>query len=171
MTNKQKNSALIFGFIAMLFIAYQLSFRKTIEAKTSLNKLIKDRELLANAGERKMQLELENKHLDAILIKNDVSANQSFEQNLFQKITKLSKEFNSEIVSFEKPHSFQAEGANMLSYTIQLKGSFRNLMLLTSNLEKQRLGKFSSTSFVKKKNYRTGRNELATTIILQKLSK
>ena len=77
----------------------------------------------------------------------------------------------NEIVSFEKPHTYVADGANLLTFTIEMKGSFRDLMLFSSSLEKQQLGKISSTSFIKKRNYRTRRNELFCTILLQKLSK
>jgi len=171
MTGRQKNSVLLSGFIIMLLIAYQFSFKKTAAIKTNLNKLKNDKALLSNANEQIACLQGKNKYLDSILKSNDVSTNQSFEQNLFQKITRLSKGHKTEIVSFEKPHIYVADGANLLTFTIEMKGSFRDLMLFSSNLEKQQLGKISSTSFIKKKNYRTRRNELFCTTLLQKLSK
>lgn len=171
MSSKQKNIALVVGFFGMLVIAYQFSFQKTIELKSTLNKLSEDKVLLSSASETMSNLQIENRQLDAFLMAKDVSANQSFEQTLFQKITKLSKEHKIKIISFEKPHVYQFDEAKELTYTIETRGDFRNLMLFSSHLEKQRLGKFSSTSFLKKKNYRTGRYELFCKIILQKLSK
>ncbi|MFD2568592.1 hypothetical protein [Pseudotenacibaculum haliotis] len=171
MNSKQKNRALIFGFIILMLVAYQFSFKKTFELKASIQKLSAEKKLLSNANERIHYLQQHNAHLDSILRSNNVSADRSFEQNLFQKLEKLRKEYKTTIVSFDQPHEYVSEEATMVSYTIEVKGDFRNLMLFASSLEKQRMGKFSSVEFLKKKNYKTRRNELICKIILQKLSK
>ena len=59
----------------------------------------------------------------------------------------------------------------MLSYSIEIKGDFRNLMLFTSSLEQLQMGEFAVVLFEKKKNYSTRKDELFCKLILQKLSK
>lgn len=171
MTSKQKNKVLVIGFFALLLVAYQFSFKRTFELSSRIDQLTEDKSLLENASERIGYLQQENSYLDTVLKSNDVSADQSFEQNLFQKISKLRAEHKVEIVSFEKPHEFVTEGSTLLSYTIEVKGGFRELMFFSSSLEKQRLGKFSSVQFLKKRNPKKRKNELIARIVMQKLSK
>ncbi len=171
METRKKNIALVVGFVLMLFLSYQLSVKKTFELKSKIEKLSSDKELLSNAEQKIKRLQIQNKHLDSILISNDVSIDQSFEQSLVEKITKLKELHQVELISYDKPHSFEYDGAKMLSYTIEIKGDFRKMMLFASELEKQRLGEFSSVRIEKKMNYRKGRNELIGTLILQRLSK
>ncbi len=171
MNGKQKNIALLIGFIVMLFISYQLSFKKTLDLRKTQERLSKELSLLDNANDQMINLQVQNKQLEKVLLSNNVSLNQSFEQALFEKITDLSKKHRLQIVSFDKPHEYESDGANLLSYTIEVQGDFRNLMLFSSELEQMRMGKLASTSFLKKRNYRTQRNELNCKIILQRLSK
>lgn len=171
MEYKQKNRTLVAGFVLLLFVAYQFTFKKTFELNTSINKLSKDKELLSNAGERIKSLQMENRQLDAILQSNDISVDQSFEQTLLEKVVELEELHQLKLVSSGKPHIYESDEASMLSYVIEVKGDFRNLLLFASSLEQQRLGEFVSTSFEKKKNHSIGRNELKCKIIVQKLSK
>ena len=171
MEYKQKNRILIAGFVVLLFIAYQFSLKKTFELHTSINKLSKDKELLLNAGGRIESMQMENKYLDAVLKSNDVSADKSFEQTLLEKTVQLEKQHQLKLVSFDKPHVYESDETSILSYVIEMKGDFRNLMLFASNLEQQRLGEFVSTSFIKSRNYQIGKNELTCKLIVQRLSK
>jgi hypothetical protein len=171
MTAKQKNRALFLGLVILFFAAYQFSFKKTFELGASIEQLEKDRLELNNAGGKLRLLQQQNVYLDSILGSNNVSADQSFQQNLLQKVDGLREQHKVKILSLEEPHEAKKDGAIVESYTIEVKGDFRNLMLFSSNLEKQRLGKLSSVDFVKKMNYKTRRRELICKIILQRLSK
>jgi hypothetical protein len=139
--------------------------------KETINRLAADKAQLDNANGRLQFLQQQNSYLDSILKSNDLSANQTFEQNLLQKVNRLREDHKVKLVSLNEPHRYQAEGAVVESYTLEVKGDFRDLMLFSNELEKQRLGKFASVEFEKKKNYRTRRNELTCRIILQRLSK
>ena len=171
MEYKQKNRALVIGFVILLFVAYQFSLKKTLELHTSVNKLTKEKALLSNAGERIQSLQLENKGLNSFLESNNVSADQSFEQTLFERMTNLKEQYNLKIVSFNELHKFESDGAMLLSYTIEIKGDCRNLMLFSSSLEQQRLGEFTSMYMQKKRTPGSRRDELVCKLILQKLSK
>ncbi|MEQ6123566.1 hypothetical protein AAON49_05145 [Pseudotenacibaculum sp. MALMAid0570] len=171
MTSKQKNRVLVAGFVILLLTAYQFSFKKTFEIKAQINKQLAEKKEVENATERIQFLQVENANLNAILESNDVSADQSFEQNLLQKIDRIRREHKVKIVLFEQFHQYISEEASTVSYMIEVQGDFRNLMFFSSDLEKQRLGKFASVSFATKKNPKTRKNELICKIILQKLSK
>ncbi len=171
MTSKQKNRFLAAGFIILFLVAYQFSFKKTFELGDRINTLMVSKTQLENANERIRVLQQQNIQLNAILESNDVSAERSFEQILFQKLIKLGEEYKVKITSFDRPHEYISEETIIQSYTIEAKGDFRDLMLFSSSLEKQRLGKFSSVHFIKKKNFKTRRNELLCKITLQRLSK
>mgnify|MGYP000079204797 CR=1 FL=1 len=49
MTIKQKNIGLIVGFCGILFIAYQFSFKKTLEVNNNLKQLTIEQNLFSNA--------------------------------------------------------------------------------------------------------------------------
>ncbi|MDG2275929.1 MAG: hypothetical protein P8L28_08810 [Flavobacteriaceae bacterium] len=171
MTAKQKNIGLVVGFCSILFIAYQFSFKKTIEVKSNLKQLAIEQKLFSNAITRSNYLQQENTYLDSILASSNISINKSFEHYFIEKITDLKELYKVTLISYEKPHTFKFDGATMLSYSIEIKGEFRNLMLFTSSLEQLQMGEFAVVSFEKKKNYSTRKEELYCKLILQKLSK
>ena len=171
MTIKQKNIGLIVGFCGILFIAYQFSFKKTLEVNNNLKQLTIEQNLFSNAITRSNYLQQENTYLDSILTVSNISVNESFEHYFIEKITDLKELYKVALISYEKPHTFKFDGATMLSYSIEIKGEFRNLMLFTSSLEQLQIGEFAVVSFKKKKNYSTRKDELFCKLILQKLSK
>ena len=171
MTIKQKNIGLIVGFCGILFIAYQFSFKKTLEVNNNLKQLTIEQNLFSNAITRSNYLQQENTYLDSILTVSNISVNESFEHYFIEKITDLKELYKVALISYEKPHTFKFDGATMLSYSIEIKGEFRNLMLFTSSLEQLQMGEFAVVLFEKKKNYSTRKDELFCKLILQKLSK
>ena len=52
MTDKQKNIALVVGFVFLLIISYSFSLKKTFELKHTLIELRKEKALLSNAEQR-----------------------------------------------------------------------------------------------------------------------
>jgi hypothetical protein len=171
MNSKQKNIALIIGFVLMLLISYRFSFSKTIEAKGRVEKLAKDKALLENAEANIRSLQMEEKYLDSILQSNDLSIENTFQQTLLIKITQFTNQHNLKLISSNEPHSFISEGTKLLTYEIEAQGSFRDLMLFSNYIEQQRLAKLASLTFLKKKNYRTRRDYLRCKIVLQRFSK
>ena len=126
---------------------------------------------MENASGKLGFLQQQNNYLDSVLGSNSISADQSFHQNLLNKVDDLREKYKVKILTLDEPHESKKDGATIESYTIEVKGDFRNLMLFSSSLEQQRLGKFSSVDFKKKMNYKTRRKELTCRIILQRLSK
>ena len=171
MTLKQKNRIMLVGFAVLLLVAYQFAFKNTFALGATLDELTKDKIQLENAGGKLQMLQQQNVYLDSILQSNNVSASQSFEQTLLQKVTSLKEEHKVKILSLDEPHEYETDGTVVQSYTIEVKGDYRNLMLFSSNLEKQRLGKFTSVDFSKKMNFKNRRREIVCKIVLQRLSK
>ena len=171
MNYKQKNRILLIGLVILLLASYQFSFKKTFELSSELKTLKKDKETLDNAGGKLNLLQQQNRYLDSVLTSKDLLADQSFQQNLLQKVNGLREEHKLKIVSLEEPHEFKKDGGLIQTYVIEVKGDFRNLMLFSSSLEQLRLGTFLSVDFFKKQNYKTRRKELICKIVLQRLSK
>jgi hypothetical protein len=171
MTDKQKNIALLLGFLILFILAYFFSIKKTVDLKKSLSILEQEQELLANASSRIFNLQQENRYLDSILKQKELSVENSFQQTLLQKINNFSKTVSTEIIAFDEPHSFISNDTKIETYTIEIKANYNNLLKLVNYLEQQQLGKIVSLNLEKKKNYRRNREELTVKISIQKLSK
>ena len=170
MNPKRKNRLLLAGIILLLIAAYQFAFKKTFELRSELNELTQQQQELTLNKSKLALYSQENKYLDSILSLNNLSVDRSFEQNLLLKIDELRAKHKVKVISIDEPHQFVTDGATIQSYSLEFTGDFRNLMLFSSELEKLRLGIFTSVDFSKKKNYKTRRLELICTIILQRIS-
>jgi len=171
MNSKQRNIALVVGFVVMLLISYRFAIKKTFDLGVKIEKLGKDKALLDNAEAQIQGLKMEEQYLDSILQSNDLSIENTFQQTLLIKVTQFTEKHKLKLISSNEPHSFVADGANLLTYEVEVKGSFRNLMLFANDMEQQRLAKVSSLQFIKKRNYRTRRNYLVCKLLLQRFSK
>lgn len=169
MKDKQKNIALVVGFLLLLIISYLFSIQKTFDLKSRLTSLQKEKELVVNASERIFYLQQENQYLDAILKQKDLSIENSFQQTLLKKLNVFSKTTPIEIISFLEPHTFKEKSAMLMTYSFEIKGNFSALLQLTNNLERDQLGAIISVHFEKKKNYRKNKQELIAKFYIQKL--
>tara|TARA_R110002051_G_scaffold2660_1_gene14289 strand:+ start:32657 stop:33178 length:522 start_codon:yes stop_codon:yes gene_type:complete len=168
MTDKQKNSALVAGFVLLLLISYFFSIEKTFDLKQRAKELYQEKELLQNASQRIFNLQQENKYLDSILQVKEISIENSFQQTLLQKLNSFQKEVPVTIMAFNEPHIIEQDNTILKTYSLEIKGDFQSLMLLLNTFEKQQLGKLTSVTFEKKKNYRRNREELIGEFFIQK---
>lgn len=169
MTLKQKNNFLILGLMVLLFVAYQFAFKKTIALQKDFTELTKKKEKLT---QNKFQLGLlvqENRYLDSILNSNNLSADRSFEQNLLLKIDALRSKHKVKVVSIPEPHLYSDDAGMIQTYSVELTGDFRNLMLFSSELEKLHIASMRSVSIEKKLNYKTRKTEIICKMILQRI--
>lgn len=170
MTNQQKNIALVLGFLLLLIISYVFSIQKTLDLKSRTKELKKEKEMLSNASELIFSLQQENRYLDSILLKKELSIENSFQQTLLQKLNTFSKTATIEIISFDEPHINIENNTNLKTYSFEVKGSFSSLLKLVNTIEKQQLGEIISINFEKKKNYRSNKEELIAQFYIQKFS-
>ena len=169
MTNKQKNIALVVGFLLLFLISYIFSIQKTIDIKSKLTMLTKQQELMSNAGTQIFNLQQKNRHLDAVLQQKELSIKNSFQQVLFNKLNVFKKECSIEVLSFDEPHQSIKDHTKLLTYSFKIKGNFIALLQLTNYIERQQLGTLTSVNFEKKKNYRRNKEEITGLFYLQKL--
>ena len=169
MTNKQKNIALVVGFLLLFLISYVFSIQKTIDLKSKLTMLTKQQELMSNAGTQIFNLQQKNRHLDAVLQQKELSLNNSFQQVLFNKLNVFKKECSIEVITFNEPHQIIKNNTKLLTYSFKIKGNFIALLQLTNYIERQQLGTLTSVNFEKKKNYRRNKEEITGLFYLQKL--
>ncbi|WP_405567976.1 hypothetical protein [Polaribacter sp. Asnod6-C07] len=170
MTDKQKNTALVIGFLILLFISYQFSIKNTFVLKKRVNELKKEKELLSNANQRILNLQQENRYLDSILAKKEISIENSFQQTLLQKLNTFKKSIPLSIISFNEPHTIEQNNTIVKTYSFEIKGTFSSLLKLLNTLERQQLGQLISLDFEKKKNYRKNKEELIGKFFIQKLT-
>lgn len=170
MTDKQKNIALIVGFLILLLISYQFAIKNTFVLKKRANALQQEKELLSNASQRIFNLQQENKYLDSILAKKEISIENSFQQSLLQKLNTIQKSKSIAIISFQEPHSIEQNNTVIKTYSFEIKGNFNALLKLLNTLETQQLGQLISIDFEKKKNYRRNKEELIGKFYIQKLT-
>ena len=169
MTNKQKNIALVVGFLLLFLISYVFSIQKTIDLKSKLTMLTKQQELMSDAGTQIFNLQQKNRHLDAVLQQKELSIKNSFQQVLFNKLNVFKKECSIEVITFNEPHQIIKNNTKLLTYSFKIKGNFIALLQLTNYIERQQLGTLTSVNFEKKKNYRRNKEEITGLFYLQKL--
>jgi len=104
MTNKQKNIALVVGFLLLFLISYVFSIQKTIDLKSKLTMLTKEQELMSDVGIQIFNMQQKNRHLDTVLQQKELSLNNSFQQVLFNKLNVFKKECSIEVITFNEPH-------------------------------------------------------------------
>ena len=168
MTSKQKNIALLVGFLIVLLLSYQFALKKTLDASNEYEKLLKEKKVYANATSKISYLKQHNNYLDSILKINEIYANVSFQQTILNKVSKYAEVHDLKITSFNSPHVFEEGKRKLITYTLELEGSFSSLLHFVNFFENQRLGNMVSVNFIKKKDYRRNKNYLRVKIYLQK---
>ena len=168
MTSKQKNIALLVGFVLFLVFSYQFAIKKTIGAKKELQQLQKEKEEFNNSKNQVNYLQSQNIHLDSILKSNEIGIDVSFQQVILNKVSTYVNAHDLKIISFSAPHVFQENNERSITYVLEVGGDFKKLLNFVNYFENQRLGNIFSVKFEKKKNYSSNKNTLTTTIFLQK---
>lgn len=161
---------LFIGFLLLLWVAYQFSFSKTLALKKNYCSLKTEQELLTNVSQKLLVLKQENSYYDSILKSKQISTENSFQNNLLQRITAFADTTDISIVRFNTPHVYEADNALVNTYSFSLKGNFSDIVQLTYALEQRyKLGKIISAHFEKKKNYRRNSSYLECTLMLQRV--
>ena len=172
MTYKQKNIALVIGFLLLLWLSYQFSIPKTLNLKKQYNNLLEDTAILENGLDKIRQLKAENSYYDSIFESKKIAASSSFQNNLLTKVTAFGAENNLKVVSFNAPHVFDNNGTYINSYGLTVRADFNTITTLIYELEHNfKLGKIISVHFKKKRDYRRRRNYLDCELLLQRIEK
>ncbi|UOB17879.1 hypothetical protein [Abyssalbus ytuae] len=167
MSSKTKNIILIAGFILALFLCYHFAVKNTLQEKQRYNKLKAEEVMFENIPKQLLTLNKKNEYYTGLLKKYQLGET-SLQNNLLKTINKKAGELNLKVIDFNEPHIARKNGLNINTYTITLQGSFNNMIKLIYSLEQQtRFGELVNVHFIKQKNYRTRREYLQATIMLQ----
>lgn len=170
MNIKQKNSILVIAILLLFWAAYQFSFSNTIELKNQYLSLKKEQKLYTNVAQKLTQLKQQNVYYDSILKLKKIETESSFQNNLLKTISAFTDTTNCTIVTFNKPHVFKTDNAQLNTFSFTINGNFSNITQLIYELEQHfKLGKIISVNFEKKKNYRRNTYFLECAILLQQV--
>ena len=172
MTFNRKNKILLLSFCVALYLCYSFAITNTI---TDYKALKSKEALIENSIQLPTlipQLKYKEKQLDKYLKSHEIESKASFQNELLKQLTLYTNQNNVKITDFKAPHQNQnTTNDNTISYIFSLEGTFSNCLKTINTLEnKPELGVIKYLHFVKKKNYKTDKNELYVDIILQKNS-
>lgn len=167
MTIKQKNTALIAGFVGILILGYFVSISETLAIKKNYDHLKEQELIYANIPQRLQVLTQKEKHYDSLLQHYQITET-SLQNNLLKTIDRYADDHSIKVVSFLKPHSVTQKGKKTNSYTFTVSGDFNSILGLAYQLEqKSKFGMIASLQFEKIKNYRTSKTSLEGQFVLQ----
>jgi len=167
MTIRQKNSALLGGFVIILILGYMLSITETLSLKRNYTSLKTQEALFANIPQRLNLLHQKERYYDSLLQHYQITET-SLQNNLLKTIDRYAVDHNIRIVSFDEPHTIISQSRKTSSYTFRVSGDFKAILGLAYQLEQRsKFGMIASLQFEKIKNYRTGKTTLEGQFMLQ----
>lgn len=169
MSYKRKNMILLIGFILSIPILYYTTFQNTIELKNTYEKLLKEKDDTDNITSRTLSFRQEDKYIDSILAKENIFANNSFQQILLKKINGYKESTSLEIIEFKNTIEVLDNNIKSQLYPITIKGDFNALLQFLNYFEEEGLGEIKSYSFKKKRNYSRRNEYLVLELLLKKV--
>lgn len=165
----KKNKILILGFFLALYICYSFAISNTITYfKEYRSKKVM---ITGNNSSPKLALQLhqKEKQLDILLSKYNITASESFQNNLLKLLNTYSDTYHLKIIDFKEPHTINEKDFTATSYIFSFEGSFNGCLALLNKVENNpTLGSIKHLNFTKKRNYKTNIDELFVEVILQK---
>lgn len=169
MSYKRKNIILIIGFVLSLPLLYYTTFSNTIELKKTHTKLLKEKDDADNITSRTLIYKQEGKYIDSVLAKENIFADNSFQQILLKKINGYQESYKIEIIEFSNPIEVLDNSIKAQLFPVVVKGDFNTLLRFLNYFEQEGLGEIKSYSFKKKKDFSRRREYLALELLLKKV--
>ena len=167
MKSKTKNILLIGGFVLAFIICYQFAIKNTLQEKARYSRLKAEEALFENIPRQLMTLSKKNEYYNDLLAKYQIGET-SMQNSLLKNINKTAQELNVMVIDFNEPHTAEKNGLQVNTYSITIEGNFNDIAKLIYGLEqKTRFGELVNVHFIKQKNYRTRKDYLQATIMLQ----
>jgi hypothetical protein len=161
----RKNKLLIAGCFLAFYLSYRFAISNTIEY---YSKYHTDKALYENSKTSAPYIKallVKEKQLDQALAGfNNPSA--SFQNDLLDKINRLSVKNNLKVIDFREPHIVKENNTYKASYFFSIQGSFNGCLALINTLEQYSVVRH--LDFVKKKNYKTNTEDLYVDVVLQR---
>ena len=166
MNSKRKNIILLAATIIVLVLCYQLAIKKTLDYKTRYIALKAEERLFDDIPKQFGVLNEKNKYYDSLLNTYQIGET-SIQNNLLKTINKIAKEEQLKIIDFNEPHVFTKDKSKQNTYTFVVEGDFENILGLIYYLEQHtKFGEVLNVHFEKKKQLRTRKEYLQTTVMI-----
>ncbi len=170
MSSGKKNMFLLLGFVVLLFLCYKYAIKNTVVEINRKERLTSEKVLSDEIPKNLAILSQKEKYFDSILGKMNMG-NTSLENNLLRIINIETQKNNVSVVDFNKPHVYVSENSHLRTFQFVLRGSFTSLIKTIYELEQNNsFGEIVSLDFEKKKNYRTRKNYLEVSVLLQNIN-
>lgn len=172
MSRNRKLVLLILSICGFYFVAYYFAFSKTIEAREEINDLKSVYRSNQRLSQNIQKTEKQNSYFDSIIQKNSIS-NTSLQNNILRYLNNYTTEKENgmiSVVKFHKEHTALFKNTKVISYIVDLKGSYRDIEKLLYNLEITnafKLGSINHISLEVRENRTKKKTELFTRVILQ----
>lgn len=167
MTSKNKNIALLIGFLLVIILCYQFAISKTIAQKKAFNALEKENTLFGDTPKQMSLLKQKQKYYDSLLTKYQINGS-SLQNNLLKTINTFADNSGLKVVSFLEPHIMNQNDLKTNTYKFTLQGDYNAILKLIHKLEQEtKFGEITNLHFEKKKNFRSGRSYLQATVLLK----
>jgi hypothetical protein len=169
LTYKQKFMALIAILVLLGVAAYKRSFKLTFDAYNEYHELSNQLSEINSSSNSIEALDNEINYLDNLLGKDDMES-VLVQQEILNFVTNKSKA----VAIFDLAEVHEASDNEFIINTNQLtiEGDFENLLEIVYDFEKEFLySRVVSTSFFKKKDFKTRRIKLYAKIIFQNYEK
>lgn len=165
----KKNKMLFFGFLIAVYICYSFAISNTFEAYGEYHS--KNELIINNNDSPKLLnlLHLKEKQLDLVLSQYNITASESFQNDLLKQLNTYSNTYRLKIIDFKEPHTISEKGFITTSYIFSLEGSFNGCLALLNKLENEpSFGSIKHLNFTKKRDYKTNLDLLFVEVIMQK---
>lgn len=168
-----KNKILILGLLFANVIIYEFAFKKTLEYYSLYSELKSKSNSIDEYNKQESQLLNKEKSLSNLLEKYNFENNYNFNtQNyLLQHLTQQVNNLNLKIISFDEPKTVENDNKSITHFTFSILGNFNNTLILINSIDNNPIiGNIIHTSTIKKKNYKNNKEEIVTTIFIEKIN-
>lgn len=157
----------IVGVILLAGIAYSFSWSNTIHAITEYYELKGKVENMKDAPQKIQHLKQQINQMEHLLIEDK---GMDIEQLLLEKTTTFCKDNHLTLIEFPQTYTNEYSNYQILTNKIVLEGSFKNqLKFIYDSEQKNKIGMVASVQLTKKREIRTNKISLFSTIYFQNI--
>jgi len=168
MRPNRKNKLLLAGFGLLLFLSYKFAISNTISSYREYQEKAEALKTRKFSKELIVKLRQKEREMDALSATYNITNPATFQNDLLGELARYSKRFQLKIVDFSEPHVSEKNGVVTTTYFFTFEGSFNGFLILLNQIEnKPELGTVKHLNFLKKHNFKSGKDEVFFKVGLQ----